>query len=124
MGYDNRLYIAKKRCSTTEIEGKTYHYAEIVATFELCGVDDDVRFAMRGCPATDVVLYLPMSDVPIIRDAYDEPLKEIPLKECAAILMNAEAKEHYRRYQPCIALLNAFNEHEWDDELVVLHYGH
>jgi hypothetical protein len=45
------------------------------------------------------------------------------LREAINILEESASRDDYRRYAPCIALLNGFDESKWRN-LAVLHYGY
>lgn len=39
-------------------------------------------------------------------------------------LEKSEATEHRRRNAPAIAMLKAYAAEQWDDEMIVIHYGY
>ena len=122
MGYESRLYVVEKtRIHGYENEDKVY--GEVIAMFDLCKVYD-VSDRMRTYEATDAYIYDTDGNTEIVVDLYGDPLKEVPIKDAIEILKDAIDKDRgYRRYEPCLKLLEGFNESEWDD-LVVLHYGY
>lgn len=128
MGYESLLYVveksSKKYLIGETINNKEMHYASLIASFDLskCYLVSD---KMRKYPETDSYIYADDGNTKIIEDRYGEPLKEIPLANAIEIIYNAEIVEEYRRYAPCLALLESLQKHKkkWD-EIVVLHYGY
>lgn len=122
MGYENRIYVVNKyKSKGFEESVKDYFACEVIATFNLCGIDCDIRNKIESFPDTDC--YIWVNDTPITTDCYGRAIKEIPLKEAIKIFSYASAVHDYRRYEPCASLLRGFNPQEWDD-LVVLSYGY
>ena len=118
MGYESRLYVVEKSSLFDERYNK--RWAEVVAVFDLCKCDS-VTSQFRDYPATDCFITIGATDVE--KDLYGKPLNEIPIKDAIKILRKAAKTDTYRRYKPCIALLNGFDLSQWGD-LVVLNYGH
>ena len=137
MGYDNKFYIVQRYSKDfkTEINGKTYYPAEVIATYEACGLSEYAELAFRDKnKATDITfldeVYKYEKDgkciyncEDITEDAYGEPLTEFTIPEAIAILRKAERNEHYRRNVLLLGMLLAIDEAEWGD-IRVLHYGH
>ena len=138
MGYETKLFIVEKgnRFFTNRktgkkekfigeiINGKEMFYADLIASFDLCKCYP-VSDAMRRYPDTDSYIYMDDGNTKLIEDRYGEPLKEIPLADAVEILEEAASVEDYRRFTPCLALLEALynNKDKWG-EIVVLHYGY
>lgn len=138
MGYETKLFIVEKgyrvvinwktgkkeKLNGEIINGKEMFYAKLIATFDLskCFFVSDV---MREYPDTDNFVYMDNGNTRLIEDSYGEPLKEIPLVDAIKILKEAANEDNYRRYAPCLALLEALynNKGKWG-EIVVLHYGY
>jgi len=118
MGYESRLYVVRKS-STKDENG---YWADMIASFNLCCVGNNLLSAIMKAKETDA--YFLEGDSFIYKDKYGEKLKEIPLKEMINMIANAMQYDDYRRYAPCLALLNGFNQSEWNNEIVVLHYGY
>ena len=60
-------------------------------------------------------------------DKYGEHMKSADIGELIDALKRCEAREHYRRIPPLIAMLEAFNLDEWNTEycrLEAVHYGY
>lgn len=137
MGYDNRFHIVQRYSKEfkTEINGKTYYPAEVIATYEACGMNRDAVWELRNRDkATDITfldeVYKGEKDGKsiynceyITEDCYGEPLTEFTIPEAIAILRKAERNEHYRRNVLLLGMLLAIDEAEWGD-IRVLHYGH
>lgn len=122
MGYESRLYVVEKSTLKCEVDGEEMRWGEVVAMFDLCVVYG-WSGEMGRFKDTDAYIYGSDGNTRITRDGYGERLKEVPLGDAVKILRREAEKDPYRRFKPCIALLEAFNEDEWR-ELVVLHYGH
>lgn len=138
MGYETKLFIVEKsrrvitnwktgkkeKVNGEIINGKEMFSADLIVTFDLCKCYP-VSDAMRKYPDTDSYIYMDDGNTELIEDMYGEPLKEIPLADAVEILEEAANEDGYRRFAPCLALLEALynNKDKWG-EIVVLHYGH
>ena len=60
----------------------------------------------------------------LTEDCYGDICKYAPIQTVIDWLEKAEAKEHYRRFTPAIAMLKAYAMEKWEGELVVIHYGY
>ena len=120
MGYESKLYVVRKTKLQVEYGERKMVFGEVVAMFDLCKVYK-VSDKIRKYPATDCIIY--QGDIEMVKDSYDEPLREIPIQDAIEILESAAEQEHYRRYAPCIQMLKGFDLSEWSD-LVVLHFGY
>lgn len=120
MGYESRLYVVEK--SNSRMDDRVW--AEVIATFNLSKAGLDL-LAIRQFPDTDCYIYEDTSDYKIVEDAYGKPLKEIPISDMIKIIQKEAEKDqyHYRRWKPCLALLEGFDESQWDN-IKVLHYGY
>lgn len=120
MGYESKLYVVEKSKYSND-DGTVW--GEVVAVFDLCKCDP-VSDELLKYPNTNVYIYADDGNTKILKDCYGEKLKEIPIKDTIKIIKNAMKNDSsYRRYKPCLKLLENFNLDEWDD-LVVLHYGY
>ena len=119
MGYESRFYIVKKSNFTFEDDDK--QWAEIIAMFNMCKCYD-LYERIRHYPKTDCYFYI--NDEKITEDSYGDALIEIPIEDMIEILINIMAYDDYRRINPFLSLLKGFNLNEWNDRLVVLHYGY
>lgn len=122
MGYESKLYVIKKG-SVKGSSGKIYGMH--VAAFEMGCVYEMVGM-IKKYPHTDTFFFADDGNTEVTSDAYGEPLTEIPVKDMANIIRGLS--EHdvynvYRRYKPVLAFLDAIDESEWHN-IVVLHYGH
>lgn len=119
MGYESKLFIVEK-CGL-DVE-KGMRYGVLVAMLDLCGCPA-VSDRMRRYEKTDTFFYTTGAEEPVVEDLYGEPLKEIPLADAIKIVREAAENDEYRRFKPCLSLLEGFEPEKWK-ELVVLHYGH
>jgi hypothetical protein len=138
MGYDNRFHLVQKYNYgiAEEIDGKHYFPAQVIATYEACGLNWEAEDAFRaedketnitfldnvfkGCDEAGNEIY---ACEYVTKDAYDRPLTEFTIQEAIKILREAERKEHYRRNTILLGMLLAIDEDEWDT-IRLLHYGH
>jgi len=85
-------------------------------------------FRSEGGSARNTDCYICATDskTAILKDGYDEPLKEATLSEVIACLESLSGRDNaYRRVSPLLGLLRGFQQKEWTDgELAVLHFGH
>jgi len=60
----------------------------------------------------------------LTEDKYGDICKYTDVQTVIDWLENAEAKEHYRRFTPAIAMLKAYAAEKWEGDIVVIHYGY
>ena len=136
MGYDNRFHLVQKRNTVIEINEESYFVAEVIATYEACGLDWEAVDSFTnpekktdlaifdtvfvGCDKDGKEIY---NGKYVTEDKYGKPMTEFTIPEAIEILRKAERKEHYRRHTPLLGMLLAIDEAEWGD-IRVLHYGH
>lgn len=120
MGYESKLIVVDK----TDIFNSELNmrFGERIATFDLGNVPSEAR-DVRDYPDTDAYFYADDGDTQVTKDAYGQPLKEIPVPDMIQILERAAVSENYRRYAPCIQMLKGFDLSQWKN-IVVLHFGH
>lgn len=125
MGYESTLLVVKPLRSLHH-DGHTY--ASIVATIDLCVMPHAFQRRVHDrWEKNDLCVYMDGSDVS--EDMYGDPLLAADLDTVITDLRLADAQilvedgERYRRLPPAIALLEGFDQSQWD-ELLVLHYGH
>lgn len=121
MGYESRLYIVNPSSCKTKVNGKDKHFAEVIATFNLCVADDFLIGQIKQYPETDSFIYV--NDEPTYTDCYGDVINEIPLEDMIDILERDIRENPWRRLYPALGLLRGFWKSEWGN-LVVLHYGY
>lgn len=122
MGYENRLYVVSKyKTKGFDEEVKDFFACEVIAIFNLCGIDYEIRDKIDAFPDTDCFIWV--NDKPVVKDCYGQMLKMIPLNDALKIFTYASAISDYRRYEACASLLRGFKESDWGD-LYVLRYGY
>lgn len=127
MSYDSRLYIVEKLDSIHNIDGKPRRFALVVNMFNMGYIFDqrEVRSMFRP---TDCYFYDEGGDNPVLEDKYGDTIKEIPFIEMINYL--EYLKEDLKNtsmsplIQPCLDLLNAFNNSESSEKYTLLHYGY
>lgn len=120
MGYESKLIVIDK--SDIFDNELNMRFGEKIATFDLSKVPSVAR-DVRNYPDTDTYFYADDGDTQVAKDAYGQPLKEIPIPDMIQILERAAVGENYRRYAPCIQMLKGFDLSQWKN-IVVLHFGH
>ena len=60
----------------------------------------------------------------LTEDCYGDVCKYADVQTVIDWFENAEAKEHYRRFPPAIAMLKAYAAEKWEGDIVVIHYGY
>ena len=118
MGYESRIFVVNKAQL-----GDEKPWGEIIASMNLCCVDNEVLRGINEYPETDCYIFAD-GEERTSEDKYGQTMREIPIPDLIGILEQAEANDHYRRYSPCIGLLKGFCLSDWDDGLVCLHYGY
>jgi hypothetical protein len=122
MGYESKYYIvSKSKNNITDHDGKLY--AHVIAMFDMCKFVELANFFTKE---TDCYIYSDDGNTPILKDGYDDSLKELSIKEALkALLKVEEGNEQYRRIMPFKALLTVLDKdrNNWDN-LFVLHYGY
>ena len=126
MGYESKIYIVRKTTSKGINEAEDKFYAEKIAEFNM-GKFSRLSNSLRDRPITNCYIYADDGDTPIVEDRYGEPLTEVTPEFVIDVLEKYLADcGDYRRVYPLLACLKAFEEHkvQWNDDLVVLHYGY
>ncbi len=123
MGYESKLIVVAKGYYREKVG---LYWAEEIASFDLCCVDEDVLKKIKdaGVP-TDCYIDYDDDGFPDNADCYGEVMLELSIEDAVKILKYADSHHDYRRYPPCLAMLKSFEQQQpyWND-LVVLHYGH
>jgi hypothetical protein len=118
MGYESKIYVVEK--FNNSLDNTTdKKYAQVIATYDMCkfnGFDNIFK------TETDCYIYADDGNTIILKDRYDEPLKETNIENVIKYL-EKHKNTNYRRVNPLLNLLKGFNLKEWDN-LTVLHYGY
>lgn len=127
MAYDSKLIVGQKAPSTNSDCG--LRYVSVVATFDLKAMGPESSYYRMVVskwtnPEPQELYYFYEGDERIDSDCYDAFLLELDLGEAITALSRDD--DGYRRIPPVLGMLKAFanTEGQWDDELVLLHYGH
>lgn len=136
MGYESKIYIVE-RVEWKNVFGEKIVTGMIVATFDLCNVGyNNRKFFNAFRNEIDYGLYLPGIDdygnealICQRKDCYGDWMKSADISEVIDALKEAEQREHYRRFPPVIAMLEAFRDElaDWNSggcTLQVVHYGY
>lgn len=132
MGYESKIYIVERSEYENRITGEKEVSALKIADFDLCCMGYENAFYSVFNREIDFDMYLPGVNADgeeVItatrEDCYGERMKMCDLSALLDVLRKYEAKEHYRRLPPLIAMLQAFVDGagEWG-ELKAVRYAH
>ena len=137
MGYESKIYIVERYTGKNATTGEDYANGIIVASYDLCkaGYNNHEFYEAFRTPI-DYTLWLPTFDKDgnevmgeVDEDCYGEHLKSADLLELLDALNIAEEREHYRRFPPLIAMIEALVDarDDWDDAnstLQAVHFGY
>lgn len=139
MGYESKVIIVERNEFTKNFRGepldKPIVNAITVAEYDLCKMGyDNQTFFNAFKREIDYDIFLPGVDetgdecmMMMHEDCYGEHMKSADIGELVKALRACEAREHYRRIPPLIAMLESFNLDEWNTEhcrLEAVHYGY
>ena len=125
MGYESKIIIVERAQYTPNIIS-----ALVVAQYDLCNMGYKNReFYDVFKTEIDYDLYLPNGDEiqPLRMDCYGKHMKSADIGELIAALKVCDAREHYRRIPPLIAMLESFDLGEWNSDyqrLEAVHYAY
>lgn len=127
MSYESNLFVVERTEYRENLNGVELEtpivFCNMICSFNLCscGMNTKIFDKPLGCE-----LYI--SDEGVTEDKYGGELKYTTLQVVIDEVKRLQEKDpYYRRFAPCLALLNSFNLKDWNNsisELVVVHYGH
>lgn len=120
MGYESKFYIVEK--SDLHIDKNGKKWAKDIASFDMCKIG--ASSWLSRYPETEYYFYADDGNTEVVEDCYGDPLIEIPIDDLIEIIENDEKLKDYRRTAPFLALLKGFDQSKFNNNLVVLHYGH
>lgn len=124
MGYESRIIVARRDV----FEGTEEIWFEKLADMRLscCGYGFPEIFTteIEANIYGDGFEENSKEEYDLTEDKYGDICKYTDVQTVINWLENAEAKEHYRRFTPAIAMLKAYAAEKWDGKLVVIHYGY
>ena len=123
MGYESKLIIVEGYPTKQKSYEKTY--SNKIMEIDLCKAGYDGFFSklLQKSEETEYYYFADDGNKKIIKDLYDEPLKELPLKELINALEKDYEDTNYRRFYIAIKALKSFKKNDWP-YLHVLHFGH
>lgn len=146
MGYESNLFITQAPLRNEDGEPTSLYdgvaYCRGIAEFDLCKVGSNNALAKlfsESIAAEKVriegegwrygVYELAEGNTLYSEDKYGEPLSPVPLDHLIVALTDVMGHDHYRRYAPLLAMLQALSAQAatgaWGiNGVVVLHYGH
>ena len=135
MGYESKVYIVERNEFPKRDTWPSYISAIVLAEYDLANTGwrmDEFHSAFKR--DIDYKLWLPTCDADgneimgeVDTDPYGEHMKAADLPDLISALETIEAREHYRRIPPLLAMLKAINLDEWTDStgrIEAVHYGH
>lgn len=120
MGYESKFYIVEK--SDLHIDENGKKWAMNIASFDMCKIG--ASSWLSKYPETEYYIYADDGNTEIVEDCYGDSLREIPINDLIDIIENDPKIKGYRRAEPFLALLKGFDQSKFNNNLVVLHYGH
>ena len=139
MGYESKVFIVEHYTFIKDFEGNLLdnpiHSAIVVAEYDLSKMGyDNSEFYKVFKKEIDYKLWMLSCDddgneigMDVDTDCYGEHMKSADIGELIEVLKRCEAREHYRRIPPLIAMLEAFKLDEWNNAhctLEAVHYGY
>lgn len=115
MGYESKIIVGLKNNLTESI------YIEQLAQMNLSKVGYDFAKIFTTELESELV---GDNEFTYKTDCYGDVCKYADIETVIKWLENAEAKEHYRRFLPAIAMLKAYANEKWHGELIVIHFGY
>ena len=119
MGYESRIIVARRirscmveKLSEMWLSKVGYNFPEIFTTEIESNIYGD-GFKENSDEEYELTV-----------DNYGNICKYADVQTVIDWLENAEAKEHYRRFTPAIAMLKAYAAEKWKGDIVVIHYGY
>lgn len=119
MGYESKIIVARK-CSVERENTEPYIFSLELARMNLSragGIEEifaePVTWTIHGDDECDIT-----------EDKYGDTCRYTDIQTVIDWLEKAEAREHYRRFTPALAMLRAYAAETWDDPLIVIHYGY
>ena len=128
MGYESTLIIGIERGFSTKHNKKEYDFVDPIAVLDI-GVCNDLscNFGLFRKASDNDRYYTEICRKNVFEDCYGEDMKISDIETIYNWLNSDENKDSgYRRYMMLNATLKSFidNQNLWDEELIVLHYGH
>lgn len=126
MGYESKLYVVDK-IGILPHNGKGY--CRKIAMFDLCNCGQRLASKFYNSPEASVYFFDDSGEKEVLHDCYGKPLTEMSIEFVIEALQSEISDgETYRRLFPVLATLKVIKEQKnrdiWDDDIVVLHYGH
>lgn len=119
MGYESKLVVARPFEGP---DGKVTGY-DTIAVINL-GAMQNAFFAIEETFPNELETEIFLEGSYKIEDCYGEHLRYGNVRSVLRTLHACEAQCHYRRSDMAINLLKSFTTSEWDDDIMVIHYGY
>lgn len=119
MGYESKLVVARPYHDSNE---KVTGY-DVIAVINL-GTMQSNFFPIEETFPNELETEIFLDGSYKIEDCYGEYLRYGDVRTVLRTLHACEAQSHYRRSDMAINLLKSFTTREWDDDIMVIHYGY
>lgn len=119
MGYESKLIVARPFHGSDE---KVTGY-EVIAIMDL-GSMQNAFFPIKETFPNELETELHLDGSYKIEDCYGEHLRYGSVRSILKTLHACETQCHYRRSDMAINLLKSFTTSEWDDDIIIIHYGY
>lgn len=121
MGYESKIIVARK-CSVERENAEPYIFSLELARMNLSKAGGIEKIFNE--PVTWRIHSDDDDEYDITEDKYGDTCRCTDIQTVIDWLEKAEAKEHYRRLAPALAMLRAYAAETWGDPLIVIHYGY
>lgn len=128
MGYESTIFVVRK--SQLKMDNNLL-YANRLAAFELGKLNTDIVSELKSYPYTDCFIYGVDGNTEIIKDRYDEQLREVSLPTMVEIIEKAKSDGTattnlvcMKAYIESLLLYQKKYNISNDGSLVCLHFGH
>lgn len=129
MGYESRIFVGRLVTIGNEDDENAYKFVDVMARMNLCKVSYDANFPAifkteLPCELLGDVCNKCGEEIDLTTDCYGDKCRYTDAQTVIDFMEREEAKEHYRRFTPAIAMLKAYAAEKWEGELIVIHYGY
>lgn len=113
MGYESRIYVVSHRNGND--------YCETLAVFDMCVCEREFHEVFTDKIDFDVWFD---GDKHGRIDCYGAVCTSAHVDAVAECLRKLVDKTGYRRYKMLLGFLEAFDENDWDNEILLVHFGY
>jgi len=122
MGYEQKFFIVDETTSKG-LENPDKKWAQVIAMYDYCKDNRLTNFVEKNGKDSDCFIFADDGNTEIAEDHYGEPMKEVDIDLLIEYL--EKHADDYRRYEPFLALLKAFQRaRENFRDLKILRFGY